>query len=102
MSPVRLVTLSLALLTLVLFSQVRQFEFINFDDPVYITGNPHVQEGLSLAGLAWAFGQFTAKPASGYRPAEHFKGFLKAASECLALFTGRKPYRESHTNLVTI
>jgi tetratricopeptide (TPR) repeat protein len=50
------VTLSLALLTLVLFSQSRRFEFINFDDPVYITGNPHVQEGLSLAGLAWAFG----------------------------------------------
>ena len=56
MSPVRLVTLSLALLTLVLFSQSRRFEFINFDDPVYITSNPHVQEGLSLAGLAWAFG----------------------------------------------
>jgi protein O-mannosyl-transferase len=29
--------------------------FINFDDPDYVTANPHIQVGLTLAGLKWAF-----------------------------------------------
>jgi tetratricopeptide (TPR) repeat protein len=29
--------------------------FVNYDDDVYVTGNAHVQGGLSLAGAAWAF-----------------------------------------------
>ena len=29
--------------------------FINYDDNVYVTGNAHVQGGLSPAGVAWAF-----------------------------------------------
>jgi hypothetical protein len=57
MSSVRLVGLVLLLLTLVLFSRVRHFEFVNFDDPAYVTENPHVQPGLTLEGLAWAFGR---------------------------------------------
>jgi tetratricopeptide (TPR) repeat protein len=54
-SPVRLTNLLLVLFTLALFSQVRQFEFINFDDPAYITQNPIVQQGLTSEGLSWAF-----------------------------------------------
>src|SRR3954469_21129397 len=57
MSSARLATLALVLLTLALFSQARHFEFINFDDPSYVTENPHVQAGLTAEGLAWAFGQ---------------------------------------------
>src|SRR4051794_6491382 len=57
MSHVRLVTLALALLTLALFSRTRHFEFINYDDPAYVTENLHVQSGVTLEGLAWAFGQ---------------------------------------------
>ena len=30
-------------------------EFVNFDDPLYITGNPHVQAGLTLETVRWAF-----------------------------------------------
>ena len=56
MSPVRLIALVLFLLTVLLFSPVRHFEFINFDDPIYVTENPHVQAGLTAEGLAWAFG----------------------------------------------
>ena len=29
--------------------------FVNFDDPDYITENPHVQSGLTWHGLVWAF-----------------------------------------------
>lgn len=29
--------------------------FVNYDDPVYVTGNGHVRKGLTWAGLRWAF-----------------------------------------------
>jgi Flp pilus assembly protein TadD len=29
--------------------------FVNFDDPLYVTANPQVQQGLSWSGLDWAF-----------------------------------------------
>lgn len=41
--------------TLLLFSRATGFDFINYDDPGYVTNNPHVQGGLSWAGLRWAF-----------------------------------------------
>ena len=41
--------------TLVAFWQVRNHEFINLDDNVYITDNRHVQDGLTLEGVTWAF-----------------------------------------------
>src|SRR5512139_2483936 len=50
-----LVSLSLALLTLAVFWQVGHHEFINLDDPSYVSNNPHVQAGLTLQGLIWAF-----------------------------------------------
>ena len=28
--------------------------FVNYDDPSYVTGNPHVLRGLRPASLAWA------------------------------------------------
>ncbi|MBV9610965.1 MAG: tetratricopeptide repeat protein [Acidobacteriaceae bacterium] len=37
------------------YAHVRHFEFINYDDPDYITGNPHVQHGLTPEALRWAF-----------------------------------------------
>jgi protein O-mannosyl-transferase len=37
------------------FGQLVTHEFINFDDPVYVTRNPHVLAGLTLAGIRWAF-----------------------------------------------
>ena len=45
----------LALVTLAVYSQVHRFDFINYDDPVYITENIHVQSGLTLNGFLWAF-----------------------------------------------
>ncbi len=46
--------------TLLLFSRVVGGEFLNYDDPLYVTDNPHVQGGLSWAGLVWAFTAPTA------------------------------------------
>ncbi|HVM50098.1 MAG TPA: tetratricopeptide repeat protein [Candidatus Acidoferrum sp.] len=40
-------------------------KFINLDDPLYVCANPHVQGGLSLAGLVWAF---TADHATNWHP----------------------------------
>ncbi len=34
--------------------------FVNYDDPDYVTDNPHVLEGLSAAGTRWAFTTFSA------------------------------------------
>lgn len=46
--------LILVALTLAVFSQVRGFEFINYDDTDYITRNDMVSRGLSGEGVRWA------------------------------------------------
>lgn len=38
------------------FWPIRTHEFINLDDKIYITENPHVLKGLTLDGVRWAFG----------------------------------------------
>jgi tetratricopeptide (TPR) repeat protein len=40
---------------LTVFWQVSGFEFINFDDPDYVSENPFVIAGLTRASIAWAF-----------------------------------------------
>ena len=52
--------LLLSVATLAVFAQVAGFDFLNYDDPLYVTANPHVQEGLTLAGVRWAFTTFAA------------------------------------------
>jgi hypothetical protein len=53
----RLLILStlLAAATLAAYSGAGNCGFVNFDDPVYVTDNPHVRFGLTLSGIAWAF-----------------------------------------------
>jgi Flp pilus assembly protein TadD len=41
--------------TLLLFSRAMGCGFVNYDDPSYVTDNPHVQAGLTWAGVVWAF-----------------------------------------------
>jgi Tfp pilus assembly protein PilF len=50
-----LACLVLALGTLVLYSPVAQFSFIDFDDDEYVSNNPVTQAGLTCPGLRWAF-----------------------------------------------
>ena len=54
----RLLTLEiyigLFLTTLLVYAPVYRYGFVNFDDPDYVTRNPHVHAGLTSEGLAWA------------------------------------------------
>ena len=60
MSRPRLIALLLALTTLVVFLPAGRFGFVNFDDYDYVTENPFVNHGLTLAGVKWAFTAFYA------------------------------------------
>lgn len=44
----------LVVATLAAFWQATGCEFINYDDPSYVYGNPHVTTGLSFANIRWA------------------------------------------------
>jgi tetratricopeptide (TPR) repeat protein len=47
------------------YGQVWSHEFLNYDDPDYVTANAHVQGGLSAANFVWAF---TSTYASNWHP----------------------------------
>jgi len=54
--PLKLVsTILLILLIYIVFGQILQHEFINYDDNLYITENSVVQAGLNAKGIIWAF-----------------------------------------------
>jgi Flp pilus assembly protein TadD len=48
------ISLFLIVVILGVFWQVRNHEFIKFDDDEYVTDNPHVKSGLTLSGVFWA------------------------------------------------
>jgi Flp pilus assembly protein TadD len=50
-----LLCLLLGAVTLAVYWPARHHEFINYDDPVYVTENAQIQGGITKAGLAWAF-----------------------------------------------
>ena len=50
-----IVYLVLTVVTLAVFWQVNQYDFINFDDNLYVTDNSHIQPGITLNGFLWAF-----------------------------------------------
>jgi len=50
-----LICLGLVVSTLLAFGQVKDFEFINYDDNHYVSENRRVQAGLSLDNFKWAF-----------------------------------------------
>ncbi len=47
--------LILVILTVAVFWQLPSFDFINFDDSLYVTENPHIQAGLSIKNIIWSF-----------------------------------------------
>ena len=49
-----LASLLLCVLTLVVYGQVVVFDFVDWDDPKYVTENDHVRAGLTIEGLYWA------------------------------------------------
>jgi protein O-mannosyl-transferase len=40
--------------TWAVYAPALRFDFVNYDDPEYVTNNPHVRAGLTPAGLVWA------------------------------------------------
>lgn len=46
---------ALCVATLAVYAPVARFDFVNFDDPDYVTQNSHVRSGLTPANIVWAF-----------------------------------------------
>jgi tetratricopeptide (TPR) repeat protein len=49
------IAVALALVTLAVYLPVTGFQFVNFDDTDFVTGNPHVQAGLTMESFKWAW-----------------------------------------------
>ena len=60
-----LICLCLAVAILVIYSPVSRFGFVNYDDGDYVASNAHVQSGLTLRGVVWAF---TTNHAANWHP----------------------------------
>ena len=50
-----LISCGLILLVTAVFHQVLSADFVNFDDPIYVAENMHVQDGLGVETIKWAF-----------------------------------------------
>jgi tetratricopeptide (TPR) repeat protein len=62
---VLLCTVLLAGVTLAVFRPVQDFDFLNYDDPSYVTRNRTVQKGLTAESALWAF---TTTDVSNWHP----------------------------------
>lgn len=62
---VRLIALALFIGTLLLFAPAIGHDFVNYDDPDYVTANAHVKAGLSGETIRWAL---TSGEASNWHP----------------------------------
>ncbi|WP_224985037.1 tetratricopeptide repeat protein [Geomonas agri] len=65
MRPAHLLCILMLLVTLAVYAQTANHDFINFDDTLYVTTNPVVKDGLKAWTIAWAF---TATTASNWHP----------------------------------
>jgi tetratricopeptide (TPR) repeat protein len=64
--------LALLIATFVVYSQVREFSFVDYDDPDYIN-TPQVRQGITREGLVWAF---TSGEASNWFPVTRLSHML--------------------------
>jgi len=53
-----LISLLLILAIIIDYGQVKNFDFVGYDDQEYITENSHVQKGLTVESIVWAFTSF--------------------------------------------
>lgn len=60
-----LIVAFLVIATAGIYWQVKDFEFIEYDDTFYVTENPHVQQGLTRDSFIWAF---TASHSANWHP----------------------------------
>jgi tetratricopeptide (TPR) repeat protein len=52
---VRVICFLIGFITILLYWPVQNYQFNDFDDAQYLTQNPHIQNGLTLQSVAWAF-----------------------------------------------
>ncbi len=81
----------LAVIVFAVFSRILQYDFINVDDPDYVTQNKHVQSGLTHKSIVWAF---TTSHASNWHPLT----WLSLMLDCQIF--GLKPAAYHMTNLL--
>ena len=81
----------LACITLGVFWQIGDHQFINYDDPLYVTSNTNVKGGLTGKNILWAF---TTTAASNWHPLTWLSHIVD-----IELF-GLKPRGHHLTNLV--
>jgi tetratricopeptide (TPR) repeat protein len=55
------------------YAQSRQFAFVNYDDPDYVTANPHVRQGITADGALWAL---TSTEAANWFPVTRLSHML--------------------------
>jgi len=53
-------SIGLVTITLAVYAGVWSFGFVQFDDPQYVSANPHIADGLTWRGITWAFTAFYA------------------------------------------
>ena len=68
----------LVLAIVVVFGQTVNFDFVNYDDNMYVYDNPHVMHGLTPASVGWAM---TASHASNWHPLTWFSHIM----DCVTL-----------------
>jgi Flp pilus assembly protein TadD len=81
----------LAVVALAAFRQLGGCDFINYDDPLYLTENIHVQHGMTIDAVRWAF---TTGYASNWHPLTWMSHMLD-----VQLF-GLDPGRHHQVNLL--
>jgi len=79
-----LIAIALALVTLAVYGQVINHQFISLDDDLYISNNLMVSKGLTLEGIKWAFTTFHA---SNWHPLTWLSHMLD--SQFFGLVAGR-------------
>jgi tetratricopeptide (TPR) repeat protein len=62
---VLLICAGLVLATIVAYEQVRHGDFVDYDDDMYVTENPHVKNGITVESISWAF---TTRHAYNWHP----------------------------------
>ena len=73
---IRGLSLWLFLSALLVYAPVYSFNFVNFDDPDYVTGNPHVRAGLTMDSVRWAV---TSTEAANWFPATRLSHMVDVA-----------------------
>ena len=58
--PLLIACVVLVVVTFAVFARLGSQDFINFDDPDYVTANAVVRDGVTAHGISWAFTQFQA------------------------------------------